>query len=131
MGNYNAQYQSYYNNLVKKQRSMNNFAGENHKRDRKTNFFVKRLTRELVGVLILFILVLFCKVVVTPKTELIYNYSKEMINKNYDYSIVIDKAKSFKLKDLGAMTVNLMEKVRSTFKSEDILNDKGYNSEKL
>ena len=131
MGNYNTQYQSYYNNLGKKQRGVNNFGGEYYKRGSKPNYFVKRLTRELIGVLILLILVLFCKVVVTPKTELIYNYSKEMINKQYDYSIVIDKAKAFKLKDIGVMTVNLMEKVKSTFKSVDILKDKSYNSEKL
>ena len=130
MGNYNAQYQSYYNNLGKK-RNVNNFGGDNYKRGNKSNFFVKTLTRQLIGVLLLLILVLFCKVVVTPKTEFIYNYSKEAINKHYDYSLVIDKAKAINLKDIGTMTSNLMEKVKSTFKSVDILQDKSYNSEKL
>ena len=130
MGNYNAQYQSYYNNLGKK-RNVNNFGGDNYKRGNKSNFFVKTLTRQLIGVLLLLILVLFCKVVVTPKTEFIYNYSKEAINKHYDYSLVIDKAKAINIKDIGTMTTNLMEKVKSTFKSVNILDDRVYNSEKL
>ena len=131
MGNYNAQYQSYYNNLGKKQRSVNNFGGDNYRRGKKSNFLVKTLTRQLVGVLLLLILVLFCKVIVTPKTEFIYNYSKEIITKHYDYSLVIDKARTINLKDIGTMTTNLMEKVKNTFKSVDVINEKDFNSEKL
>ena len=114
MGNYNMQYQSYYNNLAKKQRGTNNFASESNKQGRRSNFYIKRLTRELIGVLVLFIFVLICKVVVTPKTQYAYNYSKEVINKQYDYSTLIDKAKGVKFKDIEAITVNFIEKVKST-----------------
>jgi hypothetical protein len=117
MGNYNMQYQSYYNNLAKKQRGANSFGSESNKKGRRSNFYIKRLTRELIGVLILFILVLICKVVVTPKTQYAYNYSKEVINKKYDYSVLLDRAKDVKFKDIEAITVKLIEKVKSTIPS--------------
>jgi len=119
MGNYNMQYQSYYNNLAKKQRGTSNFASESSKKSRRANFYIKRLTRELIGVLVLFIFVLICKVVVTPKTQYAYNYSKEVINKKYDYSTVIEKAKGVKFKDIEAITVNLIDKVKSTIPNKD------------
>jgi hypothetical protein len=119
MGNYNMQYQSYYNNLAKKQRGANSFGSESNKKGRKSNFYIKRLTRELIGVLTLFIFVLICKVVVTPKTQYAYNYSKELINKQYNYSTLLDKAKDVKFKDVEAITVKFIEKVRSTIPSGD------------
>ncbi|MBW9155091.1 endopeptidase [Clostridium sp. FP2] len=124
MGNYNTQYQSYYNNLAKRQGSTNNFAGESNRQGGIWNFYIKRLTRELIGVLTLFIIVLLCKVVVTTKTQYVYNYSKEIINKKYDYSILIDKAKGFKIKDIEIITVNFMEKIKSAISNENELNNK-------
>lgn len=124
MGNYNTQYQSYYNNLTKKHRGTNNFASESNRQSRIWNFYIKRLTRELIGVLILFIIVLFFKVVVNTTTQNAYNYSKEAINKKYDYSILINKAKDFKLKDIETITVNFIEKIKSTISSEYEINDK-------
>lgn len=124
MGNYNMQYQSYYNNLTKKQRGIRNFASEGNRQSKIKKFYMKRLTRELIGVLALFILLLFCKVVVTPKTQYAYNYSKEVINKQYDYSILIDKAKGIKVKDIEVITVNFIEKVKSTISNEYKTNDK-------
>ena len=118
MGNYNTQYQSYYNNLTKKQRGTNNFASESKRQSRILNFYIKRLTRELIGVLVLFILVLLFKVVVTTKTQYVYNYSKEVINKKYDYGTLIDKAKSFKIEDIGNITGNFIEKIKSTISNE-------------
>ena len=127
MGNYNMQYQSYYNNLAKKQRGGNNFTSESKKQSRRANFFIKRLTRELTGVLVLFIFVLLCKVVVTPKTEYVYNYSKEVINKQYDYSTLIDKAKGIKFKDIEAIAASFIEKVKTTIPSGAEINNKNIN----
>ena len=124
MGNYNMQYQSYYNNLTKKHRSANNFRSESNKQGGRSNFYIKRLTRELIGVLVLFIFVLCLKVVVTPKTQYVYNYSKQAINKEYDYSTLIDKAKGVKIKDVEAVTVNFIEKVKSKISSGDGINSK-------
>ena len=130
MGSYNTQYQSYYNNLAKKQRGSNNFASESNKHSGFSKFYIKRLTRELVGVLVLFIFVLFCKSVVTPKTQFVYNYSKEVINKQYNYSALIDKAKGAKLKDIEVMTVSFIEKFKNTISKENEAS-KNVNLEKL
>lgn len=127
MGNYNMQYQSYYNNLAKKQRGVNNFTSDSRKRSGIPNFYVKRLTRELIGVLVLFILVLFCKVVVTPKTQYVYNYSKEVIGKQYDYSALINKAKDVKFKDIQTITVNFIEKVKKTIPTTKEIDNKDIN----
>ncbi|MCB2288729.1 endopeptidase [Clostridium sp. CS001] len=130
MGNYNAQYQSYYNSLAKRQRGGKNTAFDNNKQSRRMNFYMKRLTLQLIGVLVLFIFVLLCKVVVTPKTRYVYNYSKEVINKQYDYGALIDKARDIKFKDIEVITVNFIEKIRNTISDENIINN-NVNSEKL
>ena len=131
MGNYNTQYQSYYNSLAKKQRGGNGFTFENNKQSRHVNFYIKRLTRQLIGVLILFIFVLICKVIVTPKTQYIYNYSKEVINKQYDYGALLEKAKTIKFKDIEILTVSFIEKIKNTISDKNMINDKYSNSEKL
>ena len=131
MGNYNTQYQSYYNSLAKRQRGGNSFATENNKKSKRMDFFMKILIRQLIGVLVLFLFVLICKVVVTPKTQYIYNYSKEVISKQYDYGLLIDKAKTIKYKDIEIITGNFIEKIKNTISSENIINDNNYNSEKL
>jgi len=127
MGNYNMQYQSYYNNLAKKQRGVSNFTNERRKQSRMPNFYIKRLTRELIGVLILFIFVLFCKVVVTPKTQYAYNYSKEIISKQYDYSTLVNKARDVKFKDIETITVNFIEKVKNAIPSVEDVDNKNAN----
>ena len=131
MGNYNTQYQSYYNSLAKRQRGGNSFAMENNKKGKRMDFFMKILIRQLIGVLVLFLFVLICKVVVTPKTQYIYNYSKEVISKQYDYGLLIDKAKTIKYKDIEIITGNFIEKIKNTISSENMINDNNYNSEKL
>ena len=123
MGNYNTQYQSYYNNLTRKNRGTNKISGESNKNSKMANFFIKRITRELIGVLVLFIFVLFCKVVVTPKTQFVYNYSKEIIDKHYDYSTLINEVKGVKFEDIGSITGDFIQKVKSTISSEQQITD--------
>jgi len=123
MGNYNTQYQSYYNNLAKKQRGSNNFSSESNKQSRISNFYIKRLTRELIGVLVLFIVVIILKVVVTPKTQYAYNYSKQVINKQYDYDELYGKVKGIKFKDVGVVTGNFFEKVKNTISNVNGINN--------
>ena len=123
MGNYNTQYQSYYNNLTKRSRGINNFASGSMGQGTLKEFFINRLTRELIGVLVLFILVLICKVVVTPKTQYVYNNSKAAINMKYDYNALLDKAKSIGIKDIEAIPVNIIEKFKNTIFNEKSIND--------
>jgi hypothetical protein len=127
MGNYNTQYQSYYNNLAKKQRGSNNYSSDSKKHGTISNFYIKRLTRELVGVLVLFIVVLILKSVGTPKTQYAYNYSKQVINKQYNYSGLLVKAKGVKFKNVGIMTGNLFEKVKNSISSVGGLNSTDMN----
>jgi hypothetical protein len=123
MGNYDMQYQSYYNNLAKKQRGTNKNSYDSTKNTRIANFLIRRVIRELIGVLVLFIFVLFCKVVVTPKTQYVYNYSKQAINKHYDYSTLTDKAKDIKFQDIGTITVNFIEKIKLGITSGNEISD--------
>ena len=123
MGNYNTQYQSYYNNLARKQRGTNKFHSEKNKQNTISNLYIKRLTRELIGVLILFIIVLFLKVIITPKTQIAYNYSKEAINKQYNYSMLLGKAKDIRFKDVETITIKFLDKVKSIVPKENGLND--------
>ena len=123
MGNYNTQYQSYYNNLTKKPRGINNFASGGMGQGSLWDFYIKRLTRELIGVLLLFILVLICKVIVTPNTQSVYNYSKQAINMKYDYNVLIDKAKGFSIKDIQSLPVNFIEKFKSSIFNGNSINE--------
>jgi len=123
MGNYNTQYQSYYNNLAKKQRGTNSFSSESNKQNTISNFYIKRITRELIGVLLLFVVVLILKVVVTPKTQYAYNYSKEVINKKYNYSELYGKVKDVKFKEVGVITSNFFEKVKNSISNINGINN--------
>jgi len=127
MGNYNTQYQSYYNNLAKKQRGANKFSSESNKQNKVSNFYIKRLTKELIGVLVLFMFVLLLKVVATPRTQSVYNYSKQVINKQYNYSDLIGKAKDFKIENVGTITVNFMERVKNKISKETLIDNKNIN----
>lgn len=124
MGNYNMQYQSYYNNLARKQKKSKNFGSQNNRQSSESNFYLKRLTRELVGVLVLFIFVIFCKVIVTTQTQQVYNYSKKVINKEYDYKVIVEKLKGIKLEDIEASTIAVIDKIKSTLFNGDTINDK-------
>ncbi len=81
--------------------------------------FSKRIIRDLIGVFLLLIFVLGLKAFSNPKTQMVYNYSKKIVNenydyKNYDYKKVINKAKN--------LDANLVEdkilKYIDTFKSK-------------
>ncbi|MBU3176691.1 hypothetical protein KPL47_09930 [Clostridium estertheticum] len=123
MGNYNTQYQSYYNNLARRQRGTNKFHSENYKHSSVSDLYIKRLTRELIGVLTLFIIVLLLKVVITPKTQFAYNYSKEAINKQYNYSILFGKVKDIRFNDVKTITIKFLDKVKSTIPKENGINN--------
>jgi len=122
MGNYNTQYQSYYNNLARRQKGTNKFHNENNKHSSVSNLYIKRLTRELMGVLALLIIVLLLKVVVTPKTQYVYNYSKDAINKQYNYSTLLGKAKEIRFKDVKTISIKFIDKVKSVIPKENAIN---------
>ncbi len=90
MGSYRVQYENYYRGL----NSRGSYSGYGRKTTGNNvriipvlnkEYFIKRLTRELIGVFILFIFVLICRYVNTPQTKAAYSYSKTIVNKNFDY----------------------------------------------
>lgn len=100
MGNYNSQYESYYSNMVNKRKNYNfgNNNKDNFKLDGK--YFIRRLQRDLIGIFILLIFVLFCKIISTPQTTYVFNYSKSILNTNFDYLSTVNNIKSLDFKSL-------------------------------
>ena len=49
MGNYNTQYQSYYNNLARRQKGPNKFHNENNKHSKHIEFIYKEINKGACG----------------------------------------------------------------------------------
>jgi murein DD-endopeptidase MepM/ murein hydrolase activator NlpD len=117
---YNSQYEEYYNSLKNRKNTNlrnNNYicGGSNNKRGNfNGSFFQKRIIRDLVGVLLLLIFVLGIKAFSNPKTQMVYNYSKKIVNENYDYKKVINKAKDL---DVNFLEDKFLKHI-DTFKSK-------------
>ncbi|NFQ54797.1 M23 family metallopeptidase [Clostridium botulinum] len=117
---YNSQYEEYYNSLKNRKnnnlRNSNYMYGErnNRRENFNSNFFQKRIIRDLIGVFLLSVFVLGLKAFSNSQTQMVYNYFKKIVNENYDYKKVINKAKN--------LDVNFLEdkilKYIDTFKSK-------------
>ncbi len=70
--------------------------------------------RDLIGVFLLLIFVLGLKAFSNPKTQMVYNYSKKIVNENYDYKKVINKTKDLDVKSLEDKILKYID----TFKSK-------------
>ncbi|MGO5066005.1 MULTISPECIES: M23 family metallopeptidase [unclassified Clostridium] len=117
---YNSQYEEYYNSLKNRKNTnlRNNnyiYGGSNDRRGNfNSSFFQKRIVRDLVGVFLLLVFVLGIKAFSNPKTQMVYNYSKKIVNENYDYKKVINKAKDLDVKFLEDKLLKYID----TFKSK-------------
>ena len=78
----------------------------------KSNYLVKRIIRDLIGVLVLFAFVMICKIIQTPQTKSIYSYSKEVVDENYDYSKIEAQLKNININDIKNGTENVMNRIR-------------------
>lgn len=115
MGSYNSQYESYYNGMVNKRRTYNGYSyGQGIKNNDflSPGYLMRRLVRDLIGVLILFVFVISCKLIVTPKTKQIYNYSKSVINESYDYKKTLKYIEGLKFDDVVNQSKDLLNKVK-------------------
>lgn len=116
MGNYNSQYESYYSKLAGKKyyNGYNNSSSYRFNSNKNSGglfqrgYFAKRIVNELIGVLCLTLVVFMCKIVVIPETQKIYEYSKEMVNQNFDHVRVMEKIKNTKYTDIQAYVENLI-----------------------
>lgn len=102
MGNYNSQYESYYKSIVNNKSNRNvNYSERILMKNTNGNPIVRRLIQDLSGVLVMLMVVIFCKITTIPQTEAFYNYSKKVVNTNAvtDYSKIITRVKKIKTAD--------------------------------
>lgn len=127
MGSYNAQYEDYYKSISK-----DNYGGSSiyypeykgiEKKDNKSRV-TKRLIQELIGVFIMIAFVLFCKIVVTPKTQQAYSYAKDIVDKSYDYNSMIKKVQGLNFEKVKNFTVNYFEGLKSKIIDNKTIKDK-------
>jgi murein DD-endopeptidase MepM/ murein hydrolase activator NlpD len=119
VGNYNSQYESYYSKFSGNRRGYNPYAANYHSNSRSGtrkldgNYLIKRLLRELIGVFIMFMSVFVCKTIVTPQTTAVYNYSKSIVNTNYDYTYLLSKIKSINISNIDDLQQRIQESIET------------------
>lgn len=127
MGNYNSQYESYYNGLVNRKKNYGSYGystQSNKSFSLDGNFILKRLMRDLIGVFILFLFVIICKLVVTPQTTAAYNYSKEFVNKTYDYKNTINAVKEFNFNETETKITDWLDSIKAKITGGKTLKDR-------
>ncbi|WP_373898938.1 M23 family metallopeptidase [Haloimpatiens sp. FM7315] len=120
MGNYNSQYRDYYNSILNNRKT---YSLDSSKPDVKNNnnFILKRIIRDLTGVLVLSLFILSLKIVVTPRTKMVYEYSKKIVNENYDYKKAFNNIKNIDIKNMKDYTKNFIDKISSKFNSSNLM----------
>ncbi|BAH05838.1 hypothetical protein CKR_0787 [Clostridium kluyveri NBRC 12016] len=113
VGYYDSEYEKYYGSLRRKLNYSPYYGGKAYNKEnycnKKGNYLVRRIIRELIGVLILFIFIILCKVTSNTQAKNVYSYSKSIINQNYNYS----KLKS----QFNSININYVEdKIKNTVK---------------
>ncbi|MCM0648954.1 M23 family metallopeptidase [Clostridium swellfunianum] len=127
MGSYNSQYENYYSTLVNKKK---NYGGYSYGRNKSStfkldgNYFLKRFMRELIGVFILFIFVIGCKLIVTPQTAAAYKYSKDVLNKKFDYASAVSSVKTLDFKSVEEKSLDFMDSIKSKLTGGKTLKEK-------
>lgn len=113
MGSFNPQYEKYYKSL-KSSPSINNKIRRNNGLNYiiKGNYLVKRIIKDLIGVTFLLAFVLICKIIVIPQTQTVYNYSKKMVNTNFDYKAVMDEVKKIDFSAVRIKAADFLEKMK-------------------
>lgn len=116
MGSYNSQYESYYSTIINKRR---NNKSQHYSQNRNSGgfrldgkFFARRLIQDLIGVVVLSFFVITCKLVVTPHTQMVYNYSKSILDKNYDFISAVQSVKEFNYKTIETSITSWLEEIK-------------------
>lgn len=104
MGNFNSQYENYYNTLSKKGYGQNKLPYKRQSNIKESIFSKRKLLRtfeiQLIGTVVLFLFAFTCKLYVNPQTKMVYNYSKNIVNENFDYKSAILYVKSIDVNNL-------------------------------
>lgn len=121
MGNYNKEYESYYEKILARNNKAyyNTYGGfsaldRGRGKGNQSNFIVRRLMQDLIGVFILFLAVFLCKTVRTSTTDYIYEKSKNLVSTNFDYEKYISEDT---LKSLEALGYNKNESLRNNLEN--------------
>lgn len=122
MGIYNSEYENYYNSI--KRKNTGGFENKNRGSKFGNNWIAKRLIVDLSGVLFLLVFIMGCKIMATPKTIAVYNYSKNVVSINFDYkSLIFDFKKNGFILDNGSTTKESLNEIDSKFDAKKIKND--------
>jgi hypothetical protein len=110
LGYYNSQYEDYYNRLkgnVKYSPNYNKIVRQNIKPTRVA-YITRRIIRDLIGVLVLSVVVVGCRIISTPQTKAVYNYSKKIVNQTYDYTKLRQNLNQVDLKTVEDKAKNII-----------------------
>lgn len=121
VGNFNSQYEDYYKN-IRRGNSRRYFL--NNRKSNKKNFIVRRMIFDLIGVFTLFILVIVCKTIVTPKTQAVYSYSKELVDKNYDYKVLLKRGREMDFNNIQKKAIDYIDVFKAKVTGEITLKEK-------
>lgn len=124
MGSYNSQYESYYRGMVNKRRNDNYGINKKSKFILNGNFLLRRLQRDLIGIFILFLFVLFCKVIQIPQTVYAYNYSKSILNTSFDYKAAIKNIGNLDMKNLEEKVSDWLDTAKTKITGGKTLKEK-------
>lgn len=138
MGNYNDYYQRYYTSMSKsmvkgnlnKKSSTSNSYGYSHEKNIRNNTkgnylvsFANKFVAQLLIAVFLTIILLGCKTFDNTYTRLLISYSKNVIEKSYNYETLIDQFKNFKIKDIELKSTLLIEKIKNSISGKPTLQD--------
>lgn len=88
MGNYNSEYEDYYNSMIKV-RTQRTYSDPITVRKK----IFSRLLQEILGGVILFLYIISIKFNIVPESSKVYTYSKEIITYNFDYKECLQEIK--------------------------------------
>lgn len=121
MGSYNSQYESYYNSIL------NSTKRKISSRGLVRSYFIRSIKVQLIGTMVLFAIVMICKLYITPETKALYSIGKLTVDENYDYKALITKfqkvnlntisdyVKKDKYEDIESKLINIIDTERAKF----------------
>jgi murein DD-endopeptidase MepM/ murein hydrolase activator NlpD len=92
LSSYNSQYEEYYSRFKPGRRKRD--VKEKRPKRSRGDYLAGRIIRDLAGVLILIVLLTGCRLVQTPQTQAVYKYSRDILNKSYNYTEVSSVVKN-------------------------------------
>lgn len=113
MGSFNQQYERYYKNLKSRSNFNNRIKRSNNFNPFNGNYFVRRIIRDLIGVSVLLILILTCKIIIIPQTQTVYDYSKKVVSTNFDYKAAADEIKKINFSAIRIKAADFLEKIKT------------------